>query len=104
MRPVTNPDGFSRNFENGQHQIRTKLRKFLKRPGPPLRTEILKLPVHITNPLQMLIIKSLILALSVLTQVAVLAAPIPLDARALSSNNDQLFSRAEGAGSSQGDH
>ena len=55
----------------------------------------------------MLIIKSLVLAVSFLTQVAVLAAPIPLDARALSSNDDQLFNRAEGAaraGSSRGNH
>ena len=43
----------------------------------------------------MLIIKSLILAVSFLTQVAVLAAPIPLDARALSLKDDAIFSRAD---------
>ena len=46
------------------------------------------------QPSQMLIIKSLILAVSFLTQVAVLAAPIPLEARALSLDGDAIVSRA----------
>ena len=37
----TNPDGFFEIFEKGRVQIRTKLRKFLKRPGHALWTEIL---------------------------------------------------------------
>ena len=45
------------------------------------------------------IIKSLILAGSFLTQVAVLAAPIPLDARALSFHGDAIFSRADSGSS-----
>ena len=45
------------------------------------------------SPLQMLIIKSLLLAVSFLT-LSILAAPIPLDAGALSSDDDMLFSRA----------
>ena len=44
----------------------------------------------------MLIIKSLILVVSFLTQVTVLAAPIP-DARALSLKADTIFSRADPA-------
>ena len=48
----------------------------------------------------MLIIKSLILAVSFLTQVVVLAAPIPHDARALSLKDDVIFSRADEAGPS----
>ena len=42
---------------------------------------------------QMLIIKYFLLGVSFLTQFSILAAPIPLDARALSLNDDTLFSR-----------
>ena len=58
----------------------------------------------------MLIISPLLLAISFLTQIAVLAAPIPLNgislnARALSFNDIALFSRAgEGEGKSGGTH
>ena len=42
----------------------------------------------------MLIIKSLLLTLSFLT-LSILAAPIPLNARALSFNDDTLFRRSD---------
>ena len=42
----------------------------------------------------MLIIKSLLLAVSFLTQFSILVAPIPLDAHALSLNDDALFTRS----------
>ena len=42
----------------------------------------------------MLIIKSILLATSFLTQVLVLAAPIPLNARAPSLDDNALFGRA----------
>ena len=51
-------------------------------------------PTFNPNTLQMLIIKSILLATSFLTRVLVLAAPIPLNARAPSLYDNALFGRA----------
>ena len=50
------------------------------------------------NTLQMLIIKSILLATSFLTQVLVLAAPISFNARAPSLYDNALFGRADDVG------